>query len=73
MDMEPCNALENAVTAQVYREVSAELGISLAEFLQAPQPLLSGQGGERPMAGHERTLENLERFRDVDALCWFSL
>jgi hypothetical protein len=33
MDMEPGDALENAVTPEVYREVSAELGISLAELL----------------------------------------
>jgi hypothetical protein len=73
MDVETSDALENAVAPEVYREIRAELGISLAEFLQAPQPLLSGQGGERSMAGHERSLKNLERFRDVDAFDWFPL
>jgi hypothetical protein len=33
MDMETSDALENAVSPEVYREVSAELGISLAELL----------------------------------------
>jgi hypothetical protein len=72
MDVKAGDAFQNALIPEIDREVSAQLGIPFAEFFQAPQPLLCCEGRERSMASHQRSLQDLERFRDVDAFSWFS-